>query len=223
MTSTLRPTLLQRGARRAGFTLIELLAVILIIGVLMTFLIPKIPEAIDQAKVTACRANMNEIYKGMLSFMNDHGRLPRRKYSGVRFFASLINSGTWENTESSAKKLTCPGVDVGFLTIGDLPPEEWFADIDLVDGGFSTYAGRDTQSFPLRGLKSGKEALVADDNDGGEEMNHRTATNVLFADGSVKGIQLLEMWEEGLLDKEDWILPVGPESPVEALQKLTLD
>ena len=43
-----------RRIARAGFTLIELLAVILIIGILMVFLIPRIPVAINQARVTSC-------------------------------------------------------------------------------------------------------------------------------------------------------------------------
>lgn len=216
-----RRSLLARAARKAGFTLIELLAVILIIGVLATFLLPKIPEAIDQAKVTACQANLREIYKGLLSYQNNFKRLPKKENTGVRFFGILIASHTWENSEMSALKLTCPGVDLGSLDCSDLPPEEWFADIDLINGGYSAYAGRDTMSFPLRSLKSGKEALVADDND--PEMNHRTATNVLFADGNVKGIQLFEMEEQGLIDSEAGYLPVGPDSPVEALQKLSLD
>ncbi len=42
-----------RSGLRAGFTLIELLAAMLILGILMAFLIPKIPEAIEQAKITA--------------------------------------------------------------------------------------------------------------------------------------------------------------------------
>ena len=53
-----------RSAVRAGFTLIELLAVILIISILMTFLLPRIPVFIDKGEVTACQANMREIYSG---------------------------------------------------------------------------------------------------------------------------------------------------------------
>ena len=226
MTAQLRQprrSLLARAARKAGFTLIELLAVILIIGVLATFLLPKIPEAIDQAKVTACDANLREIYKGLLSYQINHKRLPKKENAGVRFFAILIASHTWENTEMSAKKLTCPGVDIGALSCGDLPPEEWFADLDLVDGSYSSYAGRDTMSYPLRSLKSGKEALVADDNDAEDEMNHRTATNALFADGSVKGFQLFDLEQEGIIDREAGYVSVGPDSPIEALQKLSLD
>jgi len=206
--------------RAAGFTLIELLAVILIIGILMTFLLPKIPEAIDSANVTACQKNLSEIHTGLIAYKAKFKRLPKQENTGVRFFAILIASGTWENTETSAKKLTCPGVDQSALAIGDLPADEWYSDLELVDGTYSTYAGRDTQSYPLRRL-SGKDVLVADDNDGG--MNHRTTTNVLFGDGAVRGFELYTLQEDGILDREEELLVVGPESPLEELQVLSLD
>ena len=107
-----------RAALRAGFTLIELLAVILIISILMVFLLPKIPEAIDNAKVTACKANMKEIYGALLIYNSKHQDLP--KQSGVRFFASLITEGAWENSKSSVERLSCPGVQRSSLRIGEI-------------------------------------------------------------------------------------------------------
>lgn len=223
MTLQIRRTgsgLLRRAKRAAGFTLIELLAVILIIGILATFLLPKIPEAIDQAKVTGCRKNLTEIYKGLMAYQTKFTRLPKKENSGVRFFAILVASGTWENTRTSAEKLTCPGVDPSALSVGDLPMEEWYTDIELVDGTYSTYAGRDTINYPLRRL-SGKDVLVADDNDGG--MNHSTTTNVLYGDSAVRGIEIFTLQQDGVLDKEEELLVVGPESPLEELQVLSLD
>ncbi len=218
MRAPFRPAL--RLARRAGFTLIELLAVILIIGILMVYLLPKIPEAIDAAEVTACKANMGEINKGLILYKTKFKRVP--KESGSRFLASLITSGTWENSETSAKKLTCPGVDLSALSVGDLPPTEWYSDLELVDGRATSYAARDLKEYPLRKFPgSGSEALVADDNDGGK--NHRTATVVLWADGAVTTYEIALLREEGIVDEEEEILIVGPESPVEELQRLSLD
>lgn len=218
--SSAPPGLARRALRTAGFTLIELLAVILIIGILATFLLPKIPEAIDQAKVTGCSKNLTEIYKGLIAYQTKFGRLPKRENSGVRFFAVLVASETWENTKTSAEKLTCPGVDYSALSIGDIPMEEWYSDLELVDGSFSAYAGRDLQNHPLRKM-GGKDVLVADDNDGG--MNHRTTTNVLYGDGSVRGLEFFTLREEGIMDQEEDLLVVGPESPLEELQVLSLD
>ncbi len=216
MASTSSP----RAVRRAGFTLIELLAVILIIGILMTFLVPRVLSSVRAANVTACRANMQEIYKHLMIFNMKFGDLPRK--SGVAFLGSLVESGVMENTESNVQRLTCPGVKISALGIADMQPEEWYADVERVDGSFSSYAARDMARHGLRQFPgSGKEVLVADDNDGG--ANHPDgATVVLYADGTVSTFEQYTLETQGLLQKEE-LLIVGPDSQLEPLRKLSLN
>lgn len=207
---------------RAGFTLIELLAVILIISILMVFLLPKIPEAIDQARVTACKKNLQEIYGGLVMFETKYHDLP--KEGGAKFLGALISSGVWNNTKDRAESLSCPAIKKSALSgLSAENPEDWFRHLDGVDGTYTAYAGRDVKRFPLRRFPdgSGKEVLVADDND--PEMNHRTTTCALLDSGVVSTYEIGELREKGVIGPEDEHLVVGPDSPIPELTKLSLD
>ncbi len=208
---------------RAGFTLIELMAVVVIIGILMIYLLPKIPAAFDAAKVTACKNNMKNIYSGLTTYYGKYNRLP--KEGGVRFFAALITDEVWENSASNAKTLTCPGVESGALPgLQDLEPKEWFADAAILDSTFSAYAGRNVKEHGLRRWPPENPStvcLVADDNEGGE--NHDTATVALFADGSISAYEIVEERAKGRVGPEETFIVVGPESPIEELSQLSLD
>ena len=211
-----------RSALRAGFTLVELLAVILIISILMVFLLPKIPEAIDRAKVTACKKNLQDIYGGLMIYADKHGGLP--KEGGAKFVTALIASGVWQNTKDRTKSVSCPSISQSALTgLTSENPEDWYRTLDGIDGNCTAYAGRDIKRYPIRRFPdgTGKEALVGDDND--PEMNHRTTTLVLLDSGAVATYELFELREKGVIGPEDEHLVVGPDSPIPELQKLSLD
>src|SRR5262245_27578981 len=131
----------RRGAARRGFTLIELLAVILIISILVTALTPMINDAIESSRVTACSANLRQIYNGMLVYETNFKRIPDQ--SGVRFFAALIAKGSMEKTKPNCERLTCPSIDKSSLAIGTMDWEDWWSDLERIDGTYSAYAGRD--------------------------------------------------------------------------------
>lgn len=209
-------------ARRAGFTLIELIAVMAIIMILAVALLPRVNAAFENAQVTACQANLREIGKGLVQYNGIKQRWPRKE--GVKFFAALVADGIWEDTETSTKTLSCPGVKSEVLTpsMDGLPLADWYTDLSRIDGSWSAYAGRDTRNYPLRKFPtSGKKVLVADDND--PESNHRMMTNVLYGDWAVRGIDIFEERSEGRADEEQEFVIVGPDARREELRALTLD
>src|SRR5262249_7900501 len=159
-----------------------------------------VTEAVRSAEVTACKTNLKNIYNGLMLYKGKYNSIPSQ--GGVRFFADLIARGAIENTKANAERLTCPGVEKASLAIRDIPWDQWWPALETINGSSSAYAGRDMKNQPLRQFPgSGREPLVADDNDGG--MNHHTTTNVLYADGSVQTFELVDEQNKGTLTKDE--------------------
>lgn len=214
---------------RAGFTLLELLAVILILGVLAGALYPTIRSSIAGGKVAACETNLKRIGEGMVQYNTKYKSWPPK--SGVPFFASLITRRVWEPTPGNAKRLTCPAIswkNMAPYQDEQLELEDWFRpdNADMINSDFSTYAGPDLSRTNLMKFPgSGLVAVMADDNDSYVgEGNHDTATNLLMGDLSTRSLELVELMDKGDLPNDESItfIPVGPDSPVEMLQNLTL-
>ena len=62
---------------------------------------------------------------------------------------------------------------------------------------------------------------MADDND--PENNHKDTTLALMGDWTAREFDMQTLKDAGVIDSEELVLLVGPESPVEELQKLSLD
>ena len=67
--------------RPTAFTLIELLVVIAIIAVLMAILMPALSRVKEQAKDTACRANLKGIGVGILMYLQDNDFVMSNMYT----------------------------------------------------------------------------------------------------------------------------------------------
>ena len=212
-----------RAVRSSGFSLIEILVVITIIGLLITLAVGPVQNAMEAGKVTACRKNLSDIGVAMKTWkeQRNKGRWP--KESGIRFLLVLNKVG--EITGRNCDKFLCPATPDANDTGPDGAPGSSYADWENLDPTTISYAGRDQEGSPIKGGDESTIVIASDDNDG--RANHRFITNILYADGSTgsfdikseKGIELLQ----GFPEVESTGMPIGPDSPDEALRVLRID
>lgn len=167
--------------------------------------------------VERCRENLRAIYAGLREYEERFGHPPQS--GGVRFLTELVHSGVWANTLANAERLTCPGSAVGERPYHALEPTERYADPDAVTELSSAYAARDVAAHPLERFPAGGSVPIAAC-DNLHAINHGSAFNALFADGSVVTYELEREIELGHLPPGTIHVPVGPDAPLEALRVL---
>lgn len=67
---------LRAQPRSRGFTLLELLVVILIIGLLVGIVVPRLMGQVSKSEVTAARAQLDALDKALNAYRLDVGRFP---------------------------------------------------------------------------------------------------------------------------------------------------
>ncbi|MGQ0551846.1 MAG: type II secretion system protein [Planctomycetota bacterium] len=212
----------RRGRGQRGFSLIEILVVITIIGLLMTLAFGPVQNALDAGKVTKCMTNLRGIGQSLSIYVNQRnkGRWPTE--SGMRFLLVLHKHGELKGKNSEI--FLCPGTgdrnDLGASGEDGSSYDDW----ETIDSATISYAGRDQANHPVRGSDLAEVIIAADDNEFGG--NHRSITNYLHANGSVRSYDI-EIEGEDLLKADPSLersgLPVGPNCPWEPLQVLRVD
>lgn len=92
-----------------GFTLIELLVVVAIIVILIAILLPSLGQARNQAKITACQANLRSIAMAELTYASEYNIFPYLRNNATSpasgpSWANLI----YVNMNDNYKAFLCP-------------------------------------------------------------------------------------------------------------------
>ena len=100
---------------QSGFTLVELAIVLIIVGLLVSSLIPPLSSRIDQRNYNETRQQLSEIREALIGFAVANGRLPRP--------ATSINDGL-ENPAACGTEADCTGF-LPWNTLGMKKTDAW--------------------------------------------------------------------------------------------------
>src|SRR5579863_3412780 len=110
-----------QSSRRVGFTLIELMVVILIIGILVSLLLPAVQQAREAARKAQCSSNLRQIGLALMSYEGVNKSFPPGQvnvlYSSRSSFGPVGYRWTW-GPEAQTSLL---GISGGVGSAGGVP------------------------------------------------------------------------------------------------------
>ncbi len=113
-----------KARRQRGFTLIELLVVIIILGILATFIVPKIMGHPERARRTKAMMEINALESALKTFKLDNGFYP----STEQGLAALVQKPDIGRTASRWR-------EGGYLEKGKTPKDPWGSEFVYVCPG----------------------------------------------------------------------------------------
>ncbi len=121
-----------------GFTLLELLVVMVIIGMLVSYVGPKYFSQIGKSEVKTARAQIDALEKALDTYRLDTGHYPSTEQGLAALFTSPANEAKWQGPYL---KKTAPLDPWGNAYQYKSPGEH--SDIDLISYGSDGQAGGD--------------------------------------------------------------------------------
>lgn len=98
----------------SGFSLIELMIVLVILGLLVAALVPRIMSRPDEARVTAAKVDIKSIVSALQYYKLDNGRYPTTE-QGLQALITKPDTGPEPRNYQSG----------GYLETDDVPQDPW--------------------------------------------------------------------------------------------------
>jgi general secretion pathway protein G len=112
--------------RTGGFTMVEIIVVIIIIGVLVTLIVPSFISRTGQAQQAVAKQKLASIEQTVQLFYYDYGRFPRSLDELVQRPAD-IDAAKWDPPSLKAKDLDDPwGRRFGYRVPGQYGPVDLY-------------------------------------------------------------------------------------------------
>ena len=174
-------------ATRHGFTLVELLVVIVIIGILLSLLLPAVNYVRTRAQAAQCRSNLRQIGLAMNLYLDSP--VSRGRYPDAAVLPSLTPE------RESLAEILAPFVDDNMAIFACPGDDEYFEREGLsYEYNYSRFAGKNRKEA-LLGRRSGTQTrpdseywMIHDFDDFHGPEGEEDSYNYLYADGHVEGL-----------------------------------